>query len=189
MFTLASGSGSRIEMLKNAGYDFEISPSGFDEAHLMVPPPEVACEKIAIEKAKSVEGKVVLAADTIVWLDNKIIGKPKTDDSAIEMLQRLSNSWYDVYTGVAIVSRTEVFSFYDLARAKFRKIPDVEIENYAKNFPLKNYAGSHTTRGYGATFLEKLDGNLFTILGLPLSKVYESLAKFDIYPDMKKASN
>ena len=123
-FILASGSPRRKLLLNEAGYDFELRVSDIDESGFMKPPPEVACVDAAIAKAKAVnveENEVLLAADTIVWFDGKIIGKSKTDKEAVEMLFKFSNKLLDIYTGIAIRTGSQIFSEFAHSCLKFRK--------------------------------------------------------------------
>lgn len=186
-FILASKSPRRISTLKNIGYDFEVKPANIDESSLMVPPPDTACMKIALKKARAVEGDVVLAADTFVWFNNEILSKPVDNVGAVKMLEALSGKWHEVYTGVAVTSRGQENVFHDVVRTKFRDISSDEIRMYVSAGLAEGKAGGFTLSGYGSTFVENIEGNFYTSQGLPLARVFEALAQFGVLPNPEKS--
>ncbi len=187
MLVLASSSKTRQRLLRDAGFDFEIKVSNAKEKDLQVPPPEVACVKIAKRKLEGIEGDVVLAADTFCWFNNKILGKPKNKKEAEKVLKSLSENWVDVYTGVAIKTKGFGVHFFDKSRVKFRKLDNDEISEYTKSFAVENLAGSFSLYGYGTTFVERIEGDFFSVAGLPLGKLTDVLKRFGVKPSIKNA--
>lgn len=174
---LASKSPRRIKFLKEIGLKFIIEPSKIDE-NLYIDEnlaPEEIAKKIALEKAKSIaknkkEG-IIIGADTIVVLNNEILGKPVDKKDAIRMLKKLSNSTHKVITGLAIIDikgKTLVDSVITLVT--MRKIDDKEIEDYVNSKEPLDAAGAYKIQEKGYKFIEKIEGDYENVIGLPLSK-------------------
>ncbi|MCX8472130.1 MAG: Maf family protein [Sediminibacterium sp.] len=187
MLILASESPRRIEMLKNLGFDFEIIPAKIKET---VPKKlENDFEKIPLyiakNKALTVYKKLtqakqkkalILAADTIVVIDNKILGKPRNKKDAINMLTLLSNHIHYVISGVIIYHKGELYEYVDKTKVKFSKIPIEFIEEYVTEKKPYDKAGSYGVQDcLGQVYIEYINGNYYTILGLPISKFYNDL--------------
>ncbi len=177
---LASSSPRRRELMRILGVDFEVIPSRVREE---IPPGEDfggIVEKVALEKAEEVfertfEDRVVLGADTIVVLDGKILGKPSSLEEAKEYLRMLSGREHFVYTGVAFVWDQGTFTFHEKTKVKFREIPENLIEVYVKRHRPLDKAGAYGIQDLGAVFVERIEGDYYTVMGLPIGRVWEFL--------------
>ncbi|MDN5331655.1 MAG: nucleoside triphosphate pyrophosphatase [Tepidanaerobacteraceae bacterium] len=183
---LASASPRRRDLLKQVGLDFEIIPSLVDET---VPPgvtPDIAAVRLAEKKAIDVAHRskdgIVIAADTIVALDDSILGKPKDEEEARKMLESLSGRWHRVFTGIAVVdcSSLEKVTDCEQSRVKFKKLSSSEIENYIKTGEPMDKAGAYGIQGKGALLVEKIEGCYYNIVGLPLFRLSLALSHFDV---------
>ncbi|MCF6096590.1 Maf family protein [Thermovorax subterraneus] len=183
---LASASPRRKELLKQIGLDFEIMPSAIDET---VPPgiaPAVAAVKLAENKALNVasriEDGIVIAADTIVALGDRILGKPKDEEEARKMLESLSGRWHKVFTGIAVIdsSLSRKITDCEESRVKFKNLSSSEIENYIKTGEPMDKAGAYGIQGKGALLVEKIEGCYYNIVGLPVFKLSLLLSNFGI---------
>ncbi|TYP57618.1 Maf family protein [Thermosediminibacter litoriperuensis] len=183
---LASASPRRRELLAQLGLDFKVIPSGIDEAFLPSGPPELAAVRLADQKAADValragEG-IVIGADTIVVVDDIILGKPEDENNAREMLTRLSGRWHSVYTGIAVIDTASgrKISDYEESRVKFKKLSPREIENYLKTGEPMDKAGGYGIQGKGALLVERIEGCYYNIVGLPLFKLGFMLSHFGV---------
>ncbi len=139
---------------------------------------------MAVEKARTIavtlERAIVLAADTIVVLDGKILGKPDDSTQAKKMLQSLSNRMHEVITGYSIFDRPSdnVITNYELTRVWFRELEPEEIENYvASGSPLDKAGAYGIQDDFGAVFVSRIEGCYYNVVGLPLAKVYTDLKR------------
>lgn len=179
---LASKSPRRIQFLTEMGLKFKIEPSNIDELNFIHEnlPPEKIAKKIALEKAKSVaknkkEG-IIIGADTIVVLDDEILGKPQDKKDAIRMLKKLSNSTHKVITGLAIINinkKTLIDSVTTLVT--MRKIDENEIIDYVESKEPLDAAGAYKIQEKGYKFIKKIDGDYENVIGLPVNKFKEML--------------
>lgn len=175
MIILASKSSRRIELLKDAGLSFEVIPSNINEkADENLTPIENAMH-LAELKATDVYTKypnsLVIAADTIVTLNNKIYGKPKTEENAILMLKELRGKKHDVITGVAIIYQNKKEVFYSKSSVLIKDLTDEEIINYVQTKEPLDKAGAYAIQGIGKDIVETYEGDFLTIVGLPLKEV------------------
>lgn len=181
MLILASKSPRRIELLKDAGLDFEIIPSEIKEEIDKQLEKEELTMQIAKTKALDIFSRfpesTVIAADTIVYYNGEVIGKPIDEAHAFEMLRKLSNNTHEVITGVAIINSKEEDIFYDSAKVTIKELSDLEIRDYIKSENPLDKAGSYAIQGLGKNIVESFDGDFFTIMGLPLKKVLNRLNK------------
>jgi septum formation protein len=189
---LASSSPRRAALLSEAGFEFEAAASALEEKF----DPALTLRELtlwnAIRKGISVAhcypDSVVLAADTLVALDHQLIGKPADFAEAARMLQRLSGRTHDVCSAVLIYHRTSGRSavFRDVSRVRFRRLNNVMIENYlAKVSPLDK-AGAYAAQGNGADIIASVQGSFTNVVGLPMEKTIEALARFGIRPKATK---
>lgn len=182
---LASASPRRIEILKNINLDFEVIPSKFEEEEIINNPVEMVL-KFAYNKALDVkntitnEDALIVAADTIVFKDGKILGKPKNQEDAAEMLKMLSNSVHQVYTGLAVFYKDNYLVDYEVTDVYFKEVSDEEIEGYIKTNEPMDKAGAYAIQGIGSLFVKKIDGCYFNVVGLPISKFYEIIKRMGI---------
>ncbi|HIP42961.1 MAG TPA: septum formation protein Maf [Aquifex aeolicus] len=175
---LASSSPRRIEILSLLGLRFEIIPAKIREGKVEGKP-ILTARKLAREKAIAVwkqnRNSVVIGADTLVFLGKEIIGKPRSEEEAFAILRKLSGRWHKVVTGVAILTPFRKVVLHDVAKVKFRSLSDKEIMNYIKAREPMDKAGAYGVQGFGATIVEKIHGNFYTVMGLPIVRVYEIL--------------
>ena len=198
---LASQSPRRAEILTAVGWEFEKQTADVDETELPGEKPEDYVQRLAKEKAEAVaknyENALVLGADTIVVIDEKIIGKPKDFADARRMLQILSGNWHEVLTGVALVKkekkkkRKEVkeknrksqitnhkcFVGLQKTRVKFAEINDAEIEFLVEKGEPLDKAGAYAVQAQAALFIEKIEGDYWNVVGLPINLVFNLVSK------------
>ena len=188
---LASKSPRRKEILENLNIEFDVVVSDADEDSVDKNlSPELYVGNLASIKAFSVcknmvLEKLVIGADTIVVLDGKILGKPKDEQDAIDMLKSLSGRCHSVYTGICVVnSHTgKAVTTYEKTDVYFKKLTDEEIINYVKTNEPMDKAGAYAVQGVGSIFIEKIDGDYFNVVGLcafKLAKVLKEEFCFEI---------
>lgn len=183
---LASGSPRRSELMKQVGFDFKVSTCNTDESYDEGMTPSEIVMELSLRKADAVFDKempekdtVVVAADTIVAIDNEILGKPKDRNDAIRMLSKLSGKKHQVYTGVTlyyyVAGRVFIENFADCADVYFRELSQDTIISYVDSWEPMDKAGAYGIQGLGAILVDKIDGDYYTIVGLPIAKVYHSI--------------
>ena len=181
---LASGSPRRRALLDMVGISCEVCIPDIEENTDKTVPSEIV-KDLSLQKALSVApkypGQAVLAADTIVEIDGRILGKPKTEDEAFSMLKMLSGRTHSVYTGVALIfpdgSRD---SFYSETRVTMFDNSDDLIRDYISTGEPMDKAGSYGIQGTGAYLVEKVDGDYGTIVGLPVRIVFRKLREYTL---------
>lgn len=180
---LASASPRRREICELIGVDFEVIPSKNEEAVDLSLPPEQAIEKIAYSKGLEVflehNNQTVLSSDTAVYLGGEFFEKPKDKDDARQMLKKLSGKTHKVITAVSIFSPKKQITFSDVALVTFDRITDSEIEDYLAENEWCDKAGAYGIQGKAARFIKNLNGDFYTVMGLPCSKTYQVLKNFD----------
>ncbi len=179
---LASGSPRRAEILGFVGWEFEKHVANIDETEKVGETPADYVQRLAVEKAQAVaaqfENKLVLGADTIVVIDNKIIGKPVDFDGAREMLRMLSGRWHKVLTGVALVKDSQVKVDLQTTRVKFNDLDEDEIEFLVLNGEPLDKAGAYAVQAQAALFIEEIQGDYWNVVGLPINLVYRLVQEF-----------
>ncbi len=185
---LASVSPRRVQLLELIGYPFRTCPSGLEEEEI-TGPISTGVEKLAGEKARYVAERfpraLVLGADTVVELNEEIMGKPSGRAEAKEMLLKLSGSKHRVYTGLALVSASQNGEFccdHAVTEVIFRTLGEKEIENYLKYEDWLDKAGAYAIQGRAGVFVESLHGCYFNVVGLPVSKTYTMLISRGLSP-------
>jgi septum formation protein len=181
---LASGSPRRKEILAKTGIDFKVVKSKFvEDMSQNIGPGELA-KKLALGKAMDVaknhEKAVVLGADTIIFFQDKVVGKPKSEGDAVIILNKLSGNVHSVFTGFAIVDidRHKKVVKYVETKIFFRKLSEEEIVDYVSTGESLDKAGAYAYQGKGAVFVEKIEGDYYNVIGLPLCSVVVELRKF-----------
>ncbi len=176
---LASASPRRRELLSSLGIEFEVVAPEIDETPLPGEKPRAFAERLAKEKANTVEKEgIVIAADTIVVQGDTILGKPTNAAHAQEMLQALSGAVHEVVTGVCVrdATRTEVFSV--ATQVVFRILESAEIEAYIATGCPMDKAGAYAIQGGAAHMVRSINGSYTNVVGLPLCELYEVLVSF-----------
>eukprot|EP01080_Neovahlkampfia_damariscottae_P009201 gene9201-1287_t len=191
---LASGSPRRKEILKQIGLQFEIEPSSFDEKTIdkkNFSTPSDFVKHSAQQKAIHVfkekkDGTVdlVIGSDTVVILDGKILEKPTSEENAFEMLKSLSGREHTVCTGVALISTDFEIIFSNLTIVQFDEISDEIIRAYIKTKEPMDKAGSYGIQGIGGSFVKKIDGCYYNVMGFPLQMFCKKL--LEIFDDKRK---
>jgi len=181
---LASASPRREQLLKQIGLEFEVMPSDFDENNVCMNNPTESAKRAALEKARAVARKlvegIVIGADTIVVYAGEVMGKPKDQSDAIQMLKRLSGKKHEVITGVALVNarNNREYVWSEKTSVWFRELSDIEIQKYVESGQPMDKAGAYGIQGRAAAFVKKIDGCYFNVVGLPLASLVENLNKF-----------
>lgn len=174
---LASGSPRRVEILNSVGWKFEKHAADVDETLIENEAPEVYVVRLAREKAEAVAERfpdsIVLGADTTVVIGGEILGKPFDMDDARRMLRILSGNWHEVLTGVAVVENGVTRSAMQRTRVKFITMTDGEIEFLATNGDPLDKAGAYAVQAQAALFIEKVEGEYWNVVGLPINLVYK----------------
>ena len=181
---LASKSPRRQELLKGLELNFEIRTKEIEENF----PPALFREEIPLYlsnlKAKAFEKELnekdlVITSDTIVWNENKQLGKPKDRREAIEMLQSLSGKQHEVITAVTLMTQSKSHSFYEVTKVFFKKLSLDEIEHYVDTYQPFDKAGSYGIQEWiGFVGIPKIEGDYFNVVGLPLNRLNLELEKF-----------
>ena len=178
---LASGSPRRREILENTNLEFSVLTSDIDERIFKNEEPIQLVLRLAFEKCMSVaqnnKNDLVIGADTIVVLDDEILGKPKNEEEAFNMLSKLSNREHQVITGISIVNleKEKKIVDYAISNVKFKKLTEQDIKDYIDTKECLDKAGSYGIQGYGALLVEEIRGDYFNIVGLPISKLSDIL--------------
>lgn len=183
---LASQSPRRKALLEQMGFqDFEAIPAqGKEEADPALPPEEYV-ERLALHKAQEVaanqgEDAVVIGADTVVVLDGHILGKPKNAAEALQMLTALSGRKHLVHTGVAVICGGEVELRHETTKVTFCTLTQREMLAYIATGEPMDKAGAYGIQGRGALFIDKIEGDYYNVVGLPISCLNRMLGRFGV---------
>ncbi|MGM9531163.1 Maf family protein [Intestinibacter sp.] len=184
---LASASPRRKEILQNTKLKFEVQKSEIEEEVFEEESPESMVVRLAYEKAFDVaqknRDKLVIGADTIVVLGNEVLGKPKDEKEAFDMIQKLSNKTHRVITGISLINLKKgiVINDYQVSYVTFKDLSEDSIKDYINTKESLDKAGGYGIQGYGALLVEGIQGDYFNIVGLPISKLSDLLKDhFDI---------
>lgn len=178
---LASGSPRRKELLEMLGVkDMKIIPAKGEERAPQGLAPDELVMALAAAKAQEVaklcaEGDVVIAADTVVWFDGRVYGKPHSVEQAVSMLKTLSGNTHQVFTGVCVLRGGHMLSECEMTRVRFREITDREIAAYVATGEPMDKAGAYGAQGIGALFVSGIEGDFFNVMGLPLCRLGKML--------------
>lgn len=188
---LASGSPRRQELLRQIGVDFIVVEHEVMEEKLAEESPAEMVERLAIAKAKNVLQKIsqqpprpVLSADTIVVIDNEVLGKPKNKEDALRMLSLLSNRTHQVFTAVALIDPSQVAIRVSKSDVTFSTITTEQAKNYWETGEPQDKAGAYAIQGMASIFIKNINGSYSGIMGMPLYETYNLLAS--IFREMKK---
>lgn len=181
---LASGSPRRKQILEELGLSFSVEIRKVIEtypSHLT--PPEVAIYLANLKaepfKKDLGENDILITGDTIVCLENKILGKPKDREEAFEMLSRLSGKEHQVISSVCLKSKDKLFEFKDITLVHFNKLSKLEIDYYLDYYQPYDKAGAYGIQEWiGQIGIKKIEGSFYTVMGMPTHLLYENLMKF-----------
>ncbi|MEO7145948.1 MAG: Maf family protein [Bryobacteraceae bacterium] len=177
MLILASQSPRRREILSNAGIPCEVRPAHVDERHVPGESAEEYVKRLAREKAEAApESKaVVLGADTVVVVDDTILGKPVDAEDARRMLRLLSGREHRVLTGICLRRGGRTIVEVEATRVHFVALSEAEIGDYAASGEPMDKAGAYAIQGIASKFIDRIDGCYFNVVGLPVALVYKKL--------------
>ncbi len=184
---LASGSPRRSEILNNIGLEFTVIKSEADESRINPEgiPVDMYVQELSLLKATEVYGRIsapdslIIGADTVVSIDGKILGKPQDDDDAFRMLKNLSGKTHQVYTGFCVINADDGYSVCasECTDVTFAELTDEEIIEYIHTGETKDKAGSYGIQGKGVMLVEKISGDYFNVVGLPVRSLVKLMKK------------
>lgn len=184
---LASQSPRRKMLLEWAEIPFEIVVADIDEVYPESLSKQLVPEYIAANKALATKDKIsnqgacIIAADTIVLLNNEILGKPKDNDDAIKSLEKLSGNMHEVITGVAIYYQNQMHQFSQTTKVKFHPLTKDQIEFYVNQYKPFDKAGAYAIQEWiGVIGIESIQGDFYNVMGLPVSTLVQKLKQLDI---------
>jgi septum formation protein len=181
---LASSSPRRRELLAMIGIAHEVIPADIDESYFPGEPPNAHAERLAREKGRVIAERhpeaVVISADTIVVIDGEVLGKPRDTAHAVRMLRQLSGRTHTVFTAVAVARDGRVESGVEAVTVTFRELTEPEIIAYVGTGEPMDKAGAYGIQGYGATIVERIDGDYFAVMGLALGRMIALLKRVGV---------
>jgi septum formation protein len=177
---LASSSPRRRELLSQAGFTFDVLPADIDETCAANEDPSAYVQRLALEKAKAIHAQhphaAVIGSDTTVVLAGEILNKPKDLADAERMLRALSDNVHQVYTGVAVVTKTQALQHVEATSVFFSAIPDDDLVRYLATGDSLDKAGAYGIQGYAARWITRIEGDFFNVMGLPIAATVRLLA-------------
>ena len=180
---LASQSPRRKELLAILGYPFTVIPASIDETPVAGEDPEAFVVRVAREKgmevASRVSQSVVISADTVVTVDNEILGKPVDEQDAARMLRKLSGRDHWVLTAVTVIDQSTQTTLDGLDRTRvwFAPLTEREILDYIRRENVFDKAGAYAIQGYAGVYIPRIEGNYFNVMGFPLPLVHQLLCR------------
>ena len=178
---LASASPRRAELLRSAGFEFDVEAANIDETPRAGEPPAAYTQRVARDKAQHVaashagEGVVVLGADTEVVLGRRVLGKPADEDDARRMLRTLAGQVHEVLTAVILLGFGREAAEVVTTRVWFADMTDADIDWYVASGEPMDKAGAYAIQGLGARFVQRIDGSWSNVVGLPVAVVHRLL--------------
>lgn len=171
---LASQSPRRAQLLQMLGLEFEVAPADIDETYRAGEEPGEHAERLAREKAWVVAarnpGALVIGSDTVVILDDEVLGKPRDTDDAVRMLLALQGRTHIVATGAAVVAHGSTHSLVERVRVHFREFDEHTARAYVATGEPMDKAGAYGIQGYGATLVDWIEGDFFAVMGFPVAR-------------------
>ena len=162
------------------GIPLRVVPANIPEVRRSLETPVDYVERLAREKALSVSGEMVLGADTTVVVRDAVLEKPADPAEALRMLQQLQGRTHQVVTSVALVADESVHQATDVTNVTFRRVDDDFLEAYVATGEPMDKAGAYGIQGYGATIVQRVDGDYFAVMGLPLQRVVRLMAQLGV---------
>jgi septum formation protein len=176
---LASASPRRKELLELLQIPFKVIVSAVEEIVDEQLPPAEMVQSLAYQKAESVAKtnptSFVIGSDTLVVYGGRMLGKPKDQAEATQMLQMLSGQTHEVYTGVSIINGQEVRTFYEKTRVTFFALSESEIKEYVSTGEPMDKAGAYGIQGYGSLLVKEIQGDYYAVVGLPVARTIREL--------------
>lgn len=179
---LASNSPRRRELLAGLGLDFEVRtlpgidesyPDSLEGSHI---PLYIARKKAEAYRTYLHKDELMITADTIVWLDRRVLGKPRDEAEAVQMLRDMSGRMHEVYTGVCLTTSARQRSFTVGTRVRFAQLSDEEIQYYVSHFHPLDKAGAYGVQEWiGYVGVEYIEGSYYNVMGLPMQRLYQEL--------------
>jgi septum formation protein len=177
ILTLASSSPRRRQLLEMLGIPVRVVPSNIPEVRRPVETPVDYVERLAREKALSVPGALVLGADTTVVVRDEVLEKPLDTADALRMLKKLQGRTHQVVTSVALVADERIHQATDVTSVVFRRLDEEFLEAYVATGEPMDKAGAYGIQGYGAALIERIEGDFFSVMGLPVRLVLQLLER------------
>ena len=183
---LASGSPRRKELLETMGIrSFTVLKPEFDEGAVTAPDPGALVEALSRGKAAAAAAQtgpepLIIAADTVVALADAVLGKPADESDAFRMLSALSGRRHKVYTGVTVRQGDRVLTGHEVTEVAFRPLTEAEIRAYIRTGEPMDKAGAYGIQGMGALLVEKINGDFFNVMGLPVLRLSRMLSRFGV---------
>lgn len=184
---LASQSPRRRELLERMGVvDFEVRPAQGEERVEPGLTPARMVEQLSVQKAREIAARepdaLIIAADTVVAVDGRVLGKPGSRQEAVEMLTLLSGRSHTVYTGLTVCRGAEELIGHEATEVVFCKLTPEQIEAYVDTFEPMDKAGSYGIQGRGCVLVEGIQGDYYNVVGLPVCRLAGMLRKFGVEP-------
>jgi len=181
---LASNSPRRKELMSMLQVDYEVIVSRVEEIIDETLSEEDLVMDLAFQKAidifKTHKEDIVLGFDTLVYVENEILGKPTSAEDAKRMLKLLSGKTHTVVTGCAIITKTISKSFYEKSRVTFYSMTESEIDGYIASKESFDKAGAYAVQGLGSKFVKSIHGDFYTVMGLPVARLYHELKELNL---------
>jgi septum formation protein len=174
---LASGSPRRRQLLEMLGLTVDVKPPHIPEIRLPDEPPQPYVERLAREKAASVKGDLVLGADTTVVIGGDVLEKPADAEDALRMLRRLQGRTHHVITAIALKTPSGMLGATDTTAVSFRAADDDLLRAYVATGEPMDKAGAYGIQGYGAALIDRIEGDFFGVMGLPVRLVLDLMAR------------
>lgn len=186
---LASGSPRRRELLTQIGIDFDVVTSNAEEIITKTYPKDIVCELSCLkakavydmlkEPQKDIDNSVIIGADTIVYCDGEILGKPADNDDAYRMIKKISGGVHQVYTGVTFIYKGNVKSFSEKTDVSVYDMSETEINRYIQTGEAIDKAGAYGIQGAFAAYVKGINGDYNNVVGLPVAKLYHELVNIN----------
>lgn len=183
---LASASPRRAELLTQMGVTFEQHPANVDESRLSGEPPERYVQRLATLKAQAALAKcndcIVLGSDTVVVLENTVLGKPDDEQHHAQMFAQLSGRTHDVLTAVTVMSQSASKEVLCRSSVTFAEVTAADVARYWRTGEPRDKAGGYAVQGLAAMFITRLEGSYSGVMGLPVRETAQLLSHFGVFP-------
>jgi septum formation protein len=188
---LASASPRRAELLRAAGFDFDILAADVDESLRAGESPQTYVRRLAAAKSAAVlssarRGAIILGADTAVVIDGDILGKPRDDEDAAAMLTRLSGRRHDVMTGVSLRCGAHEVGRVEITGVDFAPLTEDDVAWYVQSGEGRDKAGAYAIQGLASRFIPRIEGSYSNVVGLPITGVVELLTEISSTPPARR---